>query len=167
MLKLAMQLGAAASLGAAATLANAQAYGAPITLDQAKKVMAAAEAEAKKNNWSMTIVILDSGCNPVMMQKGDGAQIAAPQVAHDKAYTACAYKRPTKALQDALAKGAADWRYLTFPRMIAADGGHPIVVDGKIIGAIGVSGAPGGREDDDCQGNETTVVFRFGHEERR
>ena len=140
MLKLAMQLGAAASLGAAATLANAQAYGAPITLDQAKKVMAAAEAEAKKNNWSMTIVILDSGCNPVMMQKGDGAQIAAPQVAHDKAYTACAYKRPTKALQDALAKGAADWRYLTFPRMIAADGGHPIVVDGKIIGAIGVSG---------------------------
>lgn len=143
MLKLAMQLGAAASLGAAATLANAQAYGAPITLDQAKKVMAAAEAEAKKNNWSMTIVILDSGCNPVMMQKGDGAQIAAPQVAHDKAYTACAYKRPTKALQDALAKGAADWRYLTFPRMIAADGGHPIVVDGKIIGAIGVSGATG------------------------
>ena len=140
MLKLALQLGAAASLGAAATLANAQAYGAPITLDQAKKVMAAAEAEAKKNNWSMTIVILDSGCNPVMMQKGDGAQIAAPQVAHDKAYTACAYKRPTKALQDALAKGAADWRYLTFPRMIAADGGHPIVVDGKIIGAIGTSG---------------------------
>ena len=143
MLKLAMQLGAAASLGAAATLANAQAYGAPITLDQAKKVMAAAEAEAKKNNWSMTIVILDSGCNPVMMQKGDGAQIAAPQVAHDKAYTACAYKRPTKALQDALAKGAADWRYLTFPRMIAADGGLPIVADGKIIGAIGVSGSAG------------------------
>jgi uncharacterized protein GlcG (DUF336 family) len=143
MLKLAMQLGAAASLGAAATLANAQAYGAPITLEQAKKVMAGAEAEAKKNNWAMTIVILDSGCNPVMMQKGDGAQIAAPQVAHDKAYTACAYKRPTKALQDALAKGAADWRYLTFPRMIAADGGHPIVVDGKIIGAIGVSGSTG------------------------
>ena len=142
-MKLAMQLAGAASLCAAATLAHAQAYGTPITLDQAKKVMAAAEAEAKKNNWSMTIVILDSGCNPVMMQKGDGAQIAAPQVAHDKAYTACAYKRPTKALQDALAKGAADWRYLTFPRMIAADGGHPIVVDGKIIGAIGVSGATG------------------------
>ena len=143
MLKLAMQLAGASALGAAATLANAQAYGAPITLDQAKKVMAAAEAEAKKNNWSMTIVILDSGCNPVMMHKADGAQMAAPQVAHDKAYTACAYKRPTKALQDALAKGAADWRYLTFPRMIAADGGHPIVVDGKIIGSVGVSGATG------------------------
>lgn len=120
-----------------------QAYGPPITLEQAKKVMAGAEAEARKNNWGMTIVILDSGCNPVMMQKADGSQIAAPQVAHDKAYTACAYKRPTKALQDALAKGAADWRYLTFPRMIAADGGHPIVVDNRIVGAIGVSGSTG------------------------
>jgi uncharacterized protein GlcG (DUF336 family) len=83
--------------------------------------MAGAEAEAIKNNWAMTIVILT----------------------HEKAYTACAYRRPTKALQDALAKGAADWRYLTFPRMIAADGGLPIVIDGKIVGAIGVSGATG------------------------
>ena len=107
MLKLAVRMAGAASLGAAATLAQAQAYGPPITLEQAKKAMAAAEAEAKKNNWNMTIVILDSGCNPVMMQRADGAQLAAPQVAHDKAYTACAYKRPTKALQDALAKGGA------------------------------------------------------------
>jgi uncharacterized protein GlcG (DUF336 family) len=143
MLKNAIKFGNAAALCAAATLAHAQAYGPPITLEQAKKVMAGAEAEARKNNWAMTIVILDSGCNPVMMQKADGSQVAAPQVAHDKAYTACAYKRPTKALQDALAKGAADWRYLTFPRMIAADGGHPIVVDGRIAGAIGVSGSTG------------------------
>jgi glc operon protein GlcG len=143
MLKSAIHGACAVSLCAAATLAQAQAYGPPITLEQAKKMMAGAEAEARKNNWAMTIVILDSGCNPVMMQKADGAQLAAPQVAGDKAYTACAYKRPTKALQDALAKGAADWRYLTFPRMIAADGGLPIVVDGKIIGAIGVSGATG------------------------
>ena len=143
MLKSAIHAAFAASLCAAATLAQAQAYGPPITLEQAKKMMAGAEAEARKNNWAMTIVILDSGCNPVMMQKADNAQLAAPQVAGDKAYTACAYKRPTKALQDALAKGAADWRYLTFPRMIAADGGLPIVVEGKIIGAIGASGATG------------------------
>jgi uncharacterized protein GlcG (DUF336 family) len=141
--KSAIQAAAAAALFSAAGLAQAQAYGVPITLEQAKKVMAGAEAEATKNKWSMTIVILDSGCNPVMMQKADGSQVAAPQVAHEKAYTACAYKRPTKALQDALAKGAADWRYLTFPRMIAADGGHPIVMDGRIVGAIGVSGATG------------------------
>lgn len=91
----------------------------------------------------MTIVIVDSGCNPVLMQKADGAQLAAPIVAQEKAFTACAYKRPTKALQDTLAKGAEGWRFLTFPRMIAADGGLPIVVEGKIIGAIGVSGASG------------------------
>lgn len=141
--KSAIRAALAAALFSAAGLAQAQAYGSPITLAQAKKAMAGAEAEASKNNWAMTIVILDSGCNPVMMQKADGAQLAAPQVAHDKAYTACAYKRPTKALQDALAKGAADWRYLTFPRMIAADGGLPILIDGKIVGAIGVSGATG------------------------
>jgi len=143
MLRCVTQAAFAAALLSAATLVQAQAYGPPITLDQAKKAMAAAEAEAAKNKWAMTIVILDSGCNPVMMQKADGSQVAAPQVAHEKAYTACAYKRPTKALQDALAKGAADWRYLTFPRMIAADGGHPIVMDGRIVGAIGVSGATG------------------------
>lgn len=132
-----------ALLLALASTAQAQAYGAPITLDQARKVYAAADAEARKNNWAMTIVVVDSGCNPVLMQKADGAQVASPLVAQDKAFTACAYKRPTKALQDTLAKGAEGWRYLTFPRMIAADGGLPIIVDGKIIGAIGVSGASG------------------------
>src|SRR5688572_3728421 len=132
-----------AGLLAVAGGAQAQAYGPPITLEQARKVYAAADAEARKNNWAMTIVIVDSGCNPVLMQKGDGSQIAAPLVAQEKAYSACAYKRSTKALQDTLAKGGDGLRYTTFPRMIAADGGMPIVVDGKIVGAIGVSGAAG------------------------
>jgi glc operon protein GlcG len=133
----------AASVMAFATFAQAQAYGPPITLDQARKVYAASDAEARKNKWAMTIVIVDSGCNPVLMQKADDAQIAAPLVAQEKAYSACAYKRPTKALQDTLAKGGDGLRYVTFPRMIAADGGLPIVLDGKIIGAIGASGAAG------------------------
>lgn len=133
----------AASVMAFATFAQAQAYGPPITLEQARKVYAASDAEARKNKWAMTIVILDSGCNPVLMQKADDAQIAAPLVAQEKAYSACAYKRPTKALQDTLAKGGDGLRYVTFPRMIAADGGLPIVLDGKIIGAIGVSGSAG------------------------
>jgi uncharacterized protein GlcG (DUF336 family) len=122
--------------------AHAQVYGAPITLEQARKAYAAADAEARKNNWAMTVVIIDSGCNPVLMQKAD-AQIAAPLIAQEKAYSACAYNWPTKALQDTLAKGGDGLRYTTFPRMIAADGGLPIIVDGKIIGAIGVSGAAG------------------------
>jgi uncharacterized protein GlcG (DUF336 family) len=132
-----------AALCCAAGGAHAQAYGPPITLEQARKVYAAADAEARKNNWAMTVVIVDSGCNPVLMQKADGSQVAAPLVAQEKAYSACAYKRSTKALQDTLAKGGDGLRYATFPRMIAADGGLPILIDGRIVGAIGVSGAAG------------------------
>jgi glc operon protein GlcG len=131
-----MKLLMAAVLLIVATGAQAQAYGPPITLDQARKAYAAADVEARKNNWAMTVVIVDSSCNPVLMQKADGAQIASPVVAQDKAMTACSYKRSTKALQEQLAKGADGWRYLSFPRMIAAEGGLPIVVDGKIIGAM-------------------------------
>lgn len=120
-----------------------QAYGPPITLEQARKVYAAADAEARKNNWAMTIVILDSGCNPVLMQRADNSQIAGPLVAQEKAHSACAYKRSTKVLQETLAKGGDGLRYATFPRMIAAEGGLPIIVDGRIIGAIGVSGSAG------------------------
>jgi len=143
MLKLASSAVITVSAMGVAPAVLAQAYGVPITLEQARRVYAAADAEAVKNKWAMTIVILDAGCNPVLMQKADGAQIAAPLVAQEKAYSACAYKRPTKALQDTLAKGGDGLSYTTFPRMIAADGGLPIVVEGKIIGAIGVSGAAG------------------------
>jgi uncharacterized protein GlcG (DUF336 family) len=128
----------AAALFGAPLVAGAQAYGPPITLEQARKVYAAAEAEAQKNNWAVAIAILDSTCTLVLLQKMDNVQIAAPSVAQDKAWTACGYKRSTKVFQDALAKGAENWRYLQFHRMVAADGGEPIVVDGKIIGAIGI-----------------------------
>ena len=138
-----------AALCLVATGAQAQAYGPPITLDQARKVYAAADAEARKNNWAMTIVILDSGCNPVLMQKADGSQIAAPLVAQEKAYSACAYKRSTKALQDTLAKGGDGLRYTTFPRMTAAEGGLPIMSEGKVIGGVGVSGVTGD-QDEQC-----------------
>jgi uncharacterized protein GlcG (DUF336 family) len=130
-------------LAAAPGLAAAQTYGSPITLEQARKAYAAADAEARKNSWPMTIVILDSGCNPVLMQKADGAQLAAPQMAQEKAYTACAFQRSTKSLQDALAKGGDGLRYLSYPRVLAGEGGVPIILDGKIVGAIGVSGSSG------------------------
>lgn len=124
-------------------LAQAQAYGPPISLEDARKVYALAEAEAKKNNWNVAIAILDSTCTLVLLQKMDNVQIAAPTVAQDKAWTACGYKRSTKVFQEALAKGADGWRYLQFHRMVAGDGGEPILKDGKIIGAIGISGVAG------------------------
>jgi uncharacterized protein GlcG (DUF336 family) len=116
-------------------------YGPPVTLDQAKKVMAAAEGEAKKNNWSVAIAILDSGCNLVLLQKLDNTNHAGTQIAQDKAHTACAFRLSTKAAQDNLAKGGEGWRFLQLHGMTAVEGAVPIVTDGKTVGAIGVSGA--------------------------
>jgi len=115
-------------------------YGSPITLEQAKKVMTGAEAEAKKNNWNVVMVVLDSGGNLVMLQRMDGAQFGSIEVAKDKAYSAVAFRRPTKAFDDALAQGGANLRILRLPGASPLEGGIPIVVDGKLIGAVGVSG---------------------------
>ena len=116
-------------------------YGPPITLDQAKRVMAAAELEAAKNSWSVAITILDSGGNMVMFHKVDNAQLSAITVSQGKARTALQFKRPSKDLDDAIARGGAGNRLLALKDITPLEGGVPIVVDGKIIGAIGVSGA--------------------------
>jgi glc operon protein GlcG len=122
------------------------AYGPGITLDQAKKAMAGAEAEAKKNNWPVVITILDSGGNLVMSQRLDGAQFGSVEVARDKAYSAVAFRRPTKAFEDVLAQGGASLRLLNLKGASMLDGGLPIVVDGKIVGGIGVSGVTGAQD---------------------
>ena len=115
------------------------AYSLPITLDQAKKVMAGAEAEAKKNNWPVAIVILDSGGQIVMMQRLDNTQWGSSDIAKEKARSAVALRRPTKALQDAIAQGGVNLRFLSTGFSVL-EGGIPIIADGKIIGSIGVSG---------------------------
>jgi uncharacterized protein GlcG (DUF336 family) len=115
-------------------------YGAPITLEQARKPLAAARAEAVKNNWTMAIAIVDTSGNLVFYEKMDNTQIASATVAIDKARSAAIYKRPTKALQDGVAAGGAGLRILRLRDATPVEGGLPIIVDGKIIGAIGVSG---------------------------
>ena len=114
-------------------------YGAPITLEQAKKAMVAAEAEARKNNWPVVISIVDGGGHLVMLQRME-AQTASVEIATGKATTAAAFRRPSKSLEDGLAAGGAGLRILSVKSATAVQGGVPIVVDGKIIGAIGVSG---------------------------
>jgi len=116
-------------------------YGPPISLDQAKRVMAAAELEAAKNSWTIAVTILDSGGNMVMFHKIDNAQLSAVAVSQGKARTALQFKRPSKDLDDAIARGGAGNRLLALKDITPLEGGLPIVVDGKIIGAIGVSGA--------------------------
>jgi glc operon protein GlcG len=116
-------------------------YGPQITLDQAKRAMAAAELEAAKNSWQVAITILDSGGNVVMFHRIDNAQLSATSVSEGKARTALEFKRPSKALDDAIAGGGAGLRLLALKNITPIEGGLPMVVDGKIIGAIGVSGA--------------------------
>lgn len=116
------------------------AYGAPITLEVAKKAVAAAEAEARKNNWNVMIVVLDSGGHIVMSQRIDGTQYASIRIAEGKACTALEFKRPTKSLDDTIAGGGAGLRLLSVGGVTAIEGGMPIAVDGKIVGSIGVSG---------------------------
>lgn len=115
-------------------------YGAPVTLEVAKKIMAAAEAEAAKNNWQMAITIIDSGGHMVMMQKFDNTQLASISASESKAQTSLAFKLPSKALEDAISAGGAGTRLLALKNIAPFDGGLPIVIDGKIVGAIGVSG---------------------------
>lgn len=118
------------------------AYGAPITLAQAKKAMAAAEAEAVKNNWYMVIAIVDSGGHLVMLQRGENAQFGSLKVAEEKAGSAVAFRRPTKVFQDLIAQGGVHLRLLNLTGDAGVlEGAVPIIVDGKVIGGIGVSGA--------------------------
>jgi len=115
-------------------------YGPPIVLAAAKKAMAAAEAEATRNNLGVAIAIADSGRNMVMMLRLDNTQLSAVRLAEEKARTAVEFRRPTKVLEDAIAGGGIGLRVLTFGASLA-EGGVPIFAGGRIIGGIGVSGA--------------------------
>ncbi|HXA97366.1 MAG TPA: heme-binding protein [Candidatus Dormibacteraeota bacterium] len=141
---LSMAIGGILVLAAGSASAQAPAppppYGAPITLEQAKKIVAGAEAESKKNSWSMVITVLDSGGHVVLTERMDGAQLGSIDVARDKAYSAVAFRRPTKVFEDLVAQGGANLRILKLSGASPVEGGIPIVVDGKVIGAVGVSG---------------------------
>ena len=115
-------------------------YGLPISVENAKKVAAAAVKEAAKNNWAMAVAIVDPGGHLSYYEKMDNTQLGSANVAIDKARSAAMFKRPTKVFQDALAAGANGLRILRIEGAIPVEGGIPLVMDGKIVGAIGVSG---------------------------
>ena len=133
---------AAVGLLSASLFAAAQTpppYGLSINLEQAKKAMDAAEAEARKNNWQVVISIVDTGGHLVMLHRLE-AQNASVDISLGKARTAVNFRRPTKALEDGMAAGGSALRILAVPGAMPLQGGLPIVVDGKIVGGIGVSG---------------------------
>jgi uncharacterized protein GlcG (DUF336 family) len=116
-------------------------YGLPITLENAKKAAAPAVAEAAKNKWTVAVAVVDTAGNLVYFEKMDNTQVGSVTVAIDKARSATLFKRPTKAFQDVLASGGEGLRVLRLQGVVPTEGGIPLVADGKIIGAIGVSGA--------------------------
>jgi len=113
-------------------------YGNPVTVDQAKKIAAGAVAESKKNNWRMAISIVDNHGFPVYFERMEDTQTASIQIALDKAKTAAMFRRPSKAFEDGIAKGRVALLGLSGATPI--EGGLPIMVDGRVIGGIGVSG---------------------------
>src|SRR5262245_51763610 len=115
-------------------------YGPTITADQAKTAAAAAVAEAKKNQWTMAVAIVDTAGDLVYFEKMDNTQVGSVDVAIGKARSSARFKRPTKAFQDALAAGGEGWRIMTLEGAVAVEGGLPLIVGGKIVGAIGASG---------------------------
>jgi len=129
----------ATSVNAFAQMPNP--YGPPVTADTAKKVAAVALAEAVKNHLLIAVAVVDPGGNLVYFEKMDNTQLSSSTVALDKARSSALWKRPTKAFQDALAAGGEGLRVLGLQGITPADGGYPLIVDGKIVGAIGASGA--------------------------
>jgi uncharacterized protein GlcG (DUF336 family) len=115
-------------------------YGTNIGVDAARKVATAAVVEAQKNGWTMAVAVTDTGGNLVYYEKMDNTQIGSANVSVGKARSAVLYKRPTKAMQDVLAAGGEGWRILALEGAVPVEGGLPLLVEGKIIGAIGLSG---------------------------
>jgi uncharacterized protein GlcG (DUF336 family) len=139
LLPLSLLLAAPADPPAPASL-YATPIGASIGLEAAKKVAAVAAAEARKNGWFMAIAVVDPAGTLVYYEKADNTQLGSARVAIDKARSAALYKRPTKAFQDALAAGGTGLRILRLEGAIPVEGGVPLMSEGKLVGAIGVSG---------------------------
>ena len=124
-------------------------YGPSITIAQAKKVADAALAPAKANGWTVVIAIVDPGGHLVYLEKLDQTQVGSVVIAEQKARSAAIFKRPTKMFQERLARGGDGLLVLRLAGAIPVEGGLPIVVDGKLVGALGVSGGSSA-EDEVC-----------------
>lgn len=123
-------------------------YSDRFTLADARQVARAAEEEALRHDWPMVIAVVDSGGYLVLQQRLDGAQLGSHEVARQKAETAVRFRRPTRVFEDALTQGGLHLRLLGMTNLVPLDGGIPLIRDGAVVGAIGVSGM---RSDQDAQ----------------
>jgi glc operon protein GlcG len=138
--KMAALAAGAAAFAAGIAQAQVPQYGPNVTLEQARKLIASGGAEARKNNWPVAIAVVDNAGMLVAFEKIDNTQNGSVMISQDKAVSAAMLRRPTKVIQDALAAGGAGLRFLGLRYASPVDGGLPIIVEGKVIGGIGVSG---------------------------
>jgi len=125
-------------------------YGEPVSLERATIAINAAVAEAKKHNWKLNIAVVDSGGNLVAFQRMDGAQLASIQVSEHKARAAATFRRETKAFENGIQQNGYNYT-LTLGGVVASRGGIPLVVEGKLVGAIGCSGGSGSQDEVVCK----------------
>ena len=130
-------------------------YGAPISLAKAQAAIAATVAEATKKGWPLNIAVYDSGANLVTFSRMDGAQLGSIAISEHKARTAVKLRRETKVLEGAVQNGLNT--ILSLDDVIASRGGIPLIEDGKIIGAIGCSGATGSQDEAACKVGAATI----------
>jgi glc operon protein GlcG len=122
-------------------------YGAPISYESAKKVMAAAEKEAMDNGWNVAITVLDSGGHVMLSQRFDNTSYGSLRISESKARTALEFRNATKVYQDTIAAGGAGLRLLSVPDAVFLQGGILIVEDGVIVGSIGASGVTSAQDE--------------------
>ena len=140
-----------------APAAAPMAYGEPINIETAKKAAAAAAEESKKNNWGMCIAVAGPSGDLVYFERLDLCQFASITISQRKARAAAIFKRPTKVFEDRVASGPAGVAAITLDGVIASEGGIPIVVGGKIVGAMGCSGGTGQQDGVACQAGVNAV----------
>jgi len=121
-------------------------YGTAVTIEQAKKIAAGAVAECMANKWNVAVAVVDPSGNLVYFERIEQTQHASGEIAILKAKAAATYRRPTRAFMDAINKGPAT---ATLPGVVGSPGGNPIMVSGRVIGAVGVSGVTGD-QDEQC-----------------
>ena len=132
-----------------------------LTLEIAKQIAAAAEKEAASNKLTMVIAILDDGGNLIYLERMDDTQIGSIQVAQEKARSAVAFKRPTKAFEEAVSGGRIG--VLKLQGAIPVEGGLPLIVDGKVLGAIGCSGGTSPQDGVVAQAGVDALPKILGH----
>jgi glc operon protein GlcG len=145
--KLAIALALAAFSMSAAAQERRPGYGSAVTTATAKKIAAATIAECQKNGWNVAVAVVDPHGFLVYYERMEDTQYASNDIAIGKARAAATYRRPTRAFADVINKGGP--ATATLPGVFASPGGVPLFVDGKITGAVGVSGVTGD-QDEQC-----------------